>query len=250
MTRHEQQDRELLFSRKYDRGEHAKKYYFKHQRGLRRRLTNHREQAMARKALVLAGNPRVILDLPCGAGRFWRTLAGDPARELYAADNSRNMLEAAVRFHDPELVKRFPCFRTSAFGIGLPDEAVDNIFCMRLLHHIVAEEDRVAILREFYRVTRESVCLSMWVDGNLQARRRKRLERRREKRRYRNRILIPAARAESEYRKAGFRIIGHIDLLPLVSMWRLYVLKKDRTGIPSPFSHGGGCRRPSPAGPD
>ena len=67
MTQEDGKARELQFSRKYDQ-KHAKDYYFKHQRGLRRRLTNRREQAMARKALVLAGNPRVILDLPCGAG--------------------------------------------------------------------------------------------------------------------------------------------------------------------------------------
>lgn len=48
----------------------------------------------------------------------------------------------------------------SAFEIALPDNAVDGIFCMRLLHRIGEAEHRLAILREFERVTRDSVILS------------------------------------------------------------------------------------------
>ena len=50
---------------------------------------------MARRALALAGNPKSVLDLPCGAGRFWELLAENPERELYAADNSENMVAVA-----------------------------------------------------------------------------------------------------------------------------------------------------------
>ncbi|NIA19098.1 MAG: methyltransferase domain-containing protein [Xanthomonadaceae bacterium] len=221
---------QLEFSEKYDQ-EHSKNYYFKHQKGLRRRLTNWREQRMARQGLQLAGNPQSILDLPCGAGRFWPLLASDPSRTLYAADNSQDMIETATRFQPPELVSRFTCFQTSAFNIDLSDASVDTIFCMRLLHHIAREEDRLAILREFHRVCRDSVCLSIWVDGNLQACRRKKLElqrqaRRIESKKFKNRILLTKTQAESEYHQAGFKIIGHFDLLPKFSMWRLYVLKK------------------------
>ncbi len=221
---------QLEFSAKYDQ-DHSRNYYFKHQKGLWRRLTNWREQAMARQALRLADNPQSILDLPCGAGRFWPLLASDTKRTLYAADNSRDMIETAVRFNLPELVNRFTCFQTSAFSIDLPDASVDTIFCMRLLHHIAMENDRLAILSEFHRVCRDSVCLSIWVDGNLQARRRKKLEQRREAKqstakKFKNRILLTKEQAEREYHQAGFQVSGHFDLLPKFSMWRLYVLKK------------------------
>ena len=230
MTEQKSPITQLEFSAKYDR-EHSKNYYFKHQKGLRRRLTNWREQAMAREGLRLACNPKSILDLPCGAGRFWPLLASDSTRTLYAADNSRDMLETAARFQPPELFKRFTCFQTSAFDIDLPDAGVDAVFCMRLLHHIAAEDDRLAILREFHRVCREAVCLSIWVDGNLQAKRRKKLEQRRQaeksaSKKFKNRILLTKEQAENEYHRAGFKVLGHFDLLPKVSMWRLYVLKK------------------------
>lgn len=230
MTATKKTDPQLEFSEKYDR-EHSKNYYVKHQKGLRRRLTNWREQAMARKGLQLAGDPQSILDLPCGAGRFWPLLASDPQRTLYAADNSRDMIETATGFQPPEVVNRFNCFQTSAFNIDLPDASVDSIFCMRLLHHIARQEDRLAILSEFRRVCRDSVCLSIWVDGNLQARRRKKLERQRQAKKsksktFKNRIMLTKEQAESEYHQAGFKVSGHFDLLPKFSMWRLYVLKK------------------------
>ena len=217
--------KELEFSTKYD-PDHSKNYYLKHKQGVRRRLTTWREVSLARKALQIAGNPRAILDLPCGAGRFWPMLAEDPRRTLFAADNSQAMIDVASQFQGRELRARFKCFQTSAFAIDMPDASVDNIFCMRLLHHIAEQADRLAILKEFYRVTRSTVCLSMWVDANLQARRRKRVEARRSDARIKNRIVITAKQAEQEYRQAGFRILGHLDLLPRISMWRFYILGK------------------------
>ena len=59
----------LDFSEKYD-DQHAQKYLRKHQDGLGRRLSHWRDEQLARKALTLAGEPGLVLDLPCGAGRF------------------------------------------------------------------------------------------------------------------------------------------------------------------------------------
>ncbi len=220
--------KELEFSTKYD-ASHSENYFFKHKQGLRHKLTTRRELSLARKALKIAGNPRTILDLPCGAGRFWSMLAEDPERTLYAADNSQDMVDIATSHQEKALVERFKCFQTSAFSIDMPDLSVDNIFCMRLLHHITEEPDRLAILKEFYRVTKDTVCISMWVDGNLQSRRRKRIEARRSASRIKNRLAIPAIQAESEYREAGFRVVDYLDLMPGMSMWRLYILAKDAT---------------------
>ena len=66
---------ELAFSQKYNH-EHAQQYLQKHQDGLWRRLSHWRDEQLARRALTLAGDPGLVLDLPCGAGRFWPLLAG------------------------------------------------------------------------------------------------------------------------------------------------------------------------------
>lgn len=219
---------ELEFSRKYDE-EHSQQYFDKHRAGLARRLSNWRDQQLARHALRLAGDPKSVLDLPCGAGRFWALLAEQPDRAILAADNSAQMLEVARRCQPPELVERIKTFQTSAFAIDLEAEAVDCVFCMRLMHHIAEPEHRLAMLREFHRVTRDSLILSLWVDGNFKAWKRRRLEAKRAARgkgENQNRFVVPARVIEAEFVSAGFKILAHQDFLPHYAMWRVYTLRK------------------------
>ena len=95
----------LDFSEKYD-DRHAQRYLRKHQEGLGRRLSHWRDEQVARKALALAGEPGLILDLPCGAGRFWPLLAEKSNRVIVGADNSQSMLKIATQAQPAEVVKR------------------------------------------------------------------------------------------------------------------------------------------------
>jgi len=220
---------ELDFSRKYD-FEHAQQYLHKHQDGLSRRLSHWRDVQVARRALQMADEPNLVLDLPCGAGRFWPMLCEQPNRVIFAADNSADMIATARAAQAPEVVARVTSFRTSAFAIDLGANAVDCIFCIRLLHHIESAEHRLAILREFHRVSRDTVILSLWVDGNYKAWKRQRLEARRAAQgraaENQNRFVVARSTVEDEFRQAGFNILGHLDFLPGYAMWRTYVLRK------------------------
>jgi SAM-dependent methyltransferase len=220
---------ELEFSRKYDR-DHAVQYLHKHQDGLSRRLSNWRDQQLARRALKVAGDPDLVLDLPCGAGRFWPMLCEHPSRMILAADNSADMLAIALAAQPSETVGRVKAFQTSAFAIDLGDNAVDSIFCMRLLHHIADPVHRLAMLREFHRVTRDTLIVSLWVDGNYKAWKRKRLERRRSKAENCNRFIVARTQIEAEFDAAGFDRLDHMDFLPGFAMWRVYVLRKRTNG--------------------
>ncbi|EJM16169.1 methylase involved in ubiquinone/menaquinone biosynthesis [Pseudomonas sp. GM18] len=215
----------LGFSEKYD-DQPAQKNLRKHQVGLGRRLSQWRDEHLARKALALAGEPGLVLDLPCGAGRFWPLLAEKHNRVIIGADNSVSMLKTAMRTQPADVVKRVQPLHTSAFDIALPDNAVDSIFCMRLLHHIGEAEQRLTILREFERVTRDSVIVSLWVDGNFKAWKRKRAEKRCGQEGYQNRFVLPVATVEKEFEQVGFRIQEQLDFLPLYAMRRVYVLRK------------------------
>lgn len=219
----------LEFSEKYDRA-HAQKYFDKHRNSFARRMSHRRDEQLARKALALVGEPGLVLDLPCGAGRFWPLLAEKHNRVIIGADNSAAMVETACASQPKEIVERVQPLQTSAFDIALPDNSVDSIFCMRLLHHIGEAEHRLAILRQFHRVTRDSVVLSLWVDGNFKAWKRERAEQRRRLRNdqdeYQNRFVLPAATVEAEFIQAGFRIQERLDFLPMYAMWRVYVLRK------------------------
>jgi SAM-dependent methyltransferase len=220
---------ELEFSCKYD-ARHAEEYCRKHRTGWARRLSHWREEWIARKAFRLAGNPVWVLDLPCGAGRFWPMLLENPGRVLLAADNSPDML-ATARRAQPQALERIRLFQTSVFDTGLADEAVDGVFCMRLLHHIGDAAHRLAMLRELHRVTRETLVVSLWVDGNYKSWRRKRREARKQRNPgdYQNRFVIEQAVIESEFRQAGFDLAGYCDFLPGYAMWRIYVLRKPRS---------------------
>jgi len=220
-----QNNGELAFSRKYDNG-HSRAYFEKHRRGLRRRLSHAREVTLARQALAAAGHPDSILDLPCGTGRFWPTLIQSGASRLIGADFSEPMLSIAAALQPPGIASAFELIRTSAFDIPLKDDAVDCIFCMRLLHHVGDAHDRKRMLAEFHRVAKQSVCLSLWVDGNYQAGRRRRLEAKRSRRAYQNRFIVPAEIIEAEFRDTGFDIITRLDFLRRISMWRVYVLSR------------------------
>jgi ubiquinone/menaquinone biosynthesis C-methylase UbiE len=205
----------------------AQQYFHKHRTGLFHRLTTWREQAIARQALALAGDPHIVLDLPCGAGRFWSMLAEKPERRILAADSSEGMLRVARQMQHRDLVERVECFQCSVFETGRDDSSVDNIFCIRLLHHFVEPSHRLAMLREFHRVTRDTVCISLWVDGNYKAYRRTKQEAQRSQGNRHSRYVVERRTVESEFRQAGFQIMGHFDFLKFYSMWRIYVLRKE-----------------------
>lgn len=219
----------LEFSEKYDRA-HAEEYLHKHSDGLARRWSDRRDQQLARKALKLAGEPDRILDLPCGAGRFLATLAERPSRTVVAADYSADMLEMAKSVQPGALQGKLEFLQTSAFAIELADNAVDSIFCMRLLHHVQHAADRLAMLREFHRVSRDTVIISLWIDGNFKAWRRRRLEARRsvsgDTGKNKNRFVVNKEVVESEFDAAGFHILDYFDFVPGYAMWRVYVLRK------------------------
>ena len=214
------------FSKKYHNAEFAQDYYSKHRSGFWRRLSNSLEQRIARKALIKAGNPVSVLDIPCGAGRFWALLAENQSRKLYAMDNSQHMIDAALAGHEQAISDRFETQQASAFEIPMTENAVECVFSIRLLHHFGVHEDRLALLKEFSRVTSDSIVLSLWVEGNYQAWRRKRIEVYRKKRRYDNRFVIPVGLFEEEVAESGLTIVAHFDLFPYLSMWRTYVLRK------------------------
>lgn len=215
----------LAFSNKYDQ-QHAQQYFEKHNDGFWRKLSNWRDQEIARKALHIAGNPKSVLDTPCGTGRFWDVLAEDENREIHASDYNQSMIDVGM-LHRPQLItKRINAFQASAFDLPVTNQFVDNIFCMRFMHHLGDAADRQRLLTEFHRVTKDTVILSLWVDGNIKAKRRLALDQTRAPRDYQNRFVIPVATIEQEFRDNGFAVIEKLDFLPHYHMWRTYVLRK------------------------
>ncbi|MDT4809448.1 Methyltransferase domain protein [compost metagenome] len=198
--------------------------------GLVGRLASRREERLALHALRIAGEPNLILDLPCGSGRFLPLLTRHANRLVLAADESAERLALAIAGQREESAQRIRALHTSALSIDLGENAVDAIFCMRFLHQMETADSRLAVLREFHRVTRDTLIVSLWVDGNYQAWRRTRLERRGTSTATadgrQNRFVVRRAQIEDEFRSVGFHTLSHLDLLPGIAMWRVYVLRK------------------------
>jgi len=203
----------------------ADAYATHHDKSARTKLTTRRERELLLRALRRAGNPRVVLDLPCGTGRFWPAIVEAGAERLIAADNSDGMLEVAGR---NALGPGFPeqLINTSLFAIDLPDASVDFFACMRFFHHLAHREDRLAALAEIKRVTRGAAAISLWVDGNLGAWRRRGRRLPTLERGYGKRICIPRGDIESDFAAAGFDVVAHYDVWPRLAMWRLYLVEK------------------------
>lgn len=211
---------ELPFEERYSY-EYSKQYYKRHKEGFLKRLSNYFEQKMAAEALSLAGVPEIVLDLPCGAGRFLNTIFNSGTKKVIAADKSAGMLQVIQEYSPFAQSNYLQLLQTNVTQINLPDNSVDSILCMRLLHHIDCKDYRNAIYKEFMRVARQTVCISFWVDGNYKS--------------YREYIhakktgnasrCLNSKKLEKELKDIGFAIIGKVDMLKPFLYWRTYVLK-------------------------
>jgi SAM-dependent methyltransferase len=207
-------------------GDRAVTYQHNHECKLRSRLTTARERACLARALQDAGSPVRVLDLACGAGRFWPTFAQAGVGEVVAADASSGMLaQAAQNRRSPTIPSRL--MQCSAFALPFEDGEVDFISCMRFFHHLSVAEDRSRFLAEVARVTRRHVALSLWVDGSYASLRRARRSPRTVRPGYGGRICRSSTAIEADFAAAGLQVVRHYDVWPRISMWRVYLLATD-----------------------
>ena len=100
----------------------------------------------------------LVLDSPCGAGRWVPTLKERGIRYL-GADVSRAMiLEAQAAGAGSKLILGF--INADAERLPLASNSVDCVILWRLLHHIRDERTRQNMLREAARVSRYKVLVS------------------------------------------------------------------------------------------
>lgn len=200
--------------------EYSKEYYKKHKSGMFRNISNVLEQHMAARALKMAGSPKSVLDLPCGAGRFFQTILNSGCEKVWGGDRSVGMLQVIRDQLPAALLDKVSLLELDASHINLPDNSVDSILCMRLLHHFHDPKERLVLYKEMQRVARHTVCISNWVEGNYKSYRE---QLRAKRKRKVSRCLAPSL-LEKEYESAGFKVLGKVDMLPGILYWRTYVL--------------------------
>ncbi|MGE7956823.1 class I SAM-dependent methyltransferase [Pseudomonas sp. NPDC089530] len=225
MSAHPPSPIELEFVRRYDQA-HARVCGDERPLGLGRRLSLWRDERLVRHALKVAGEPGLLLDVACGAGRFWPVLGEHGNRVILAADPSQDMLEHAQTHHPASLLKRVRTFQSSSFSIGLSANAVDCIVCLQLFPHVASSEARLALLREFHRVSRDAVILAVRLDSRFKAVQERLLGSSTLQLQPASPLPTSRARVEAEFKEAGFEVLSHQDFIPGCAAWRVYVLRK------------------------
>lgn len=217
------------FAQKYDY-DRAIDYYHRFTQNPRRRLLNWLELRMATRGLKMAGMPENILDIPSGTGRFWDTLQHNAHVKLHAADFNVAMLDVGFKKRPVELTSKMQGTIASVFNLPFADNSFVSIFCLRFIHHINLHEDRMQLLHELARVTADTLCISSWVaESGMKAKLRLKKENLRKSSKNYDKFVLSHEQLMQEFSAAGFSLVGHTDLLPHLSSWRLYVLRKDKT---------------------
>lgn len=166
-----------------------------------------------------------IIDLACGAGRMWPPLLERSSLTLPCLDDSPGMLRAGLAATEHR--DRLSPIQGSIFSLPFADRSADAVVCMRFMHHLAFPEDRRRALSELFRVTRSVAVISLWVDGNLQAWRRRNVDASRDPQPgFGRRRCLPRSLVEAEFADAGFSSMHKRDLYPRLSSWRTYRLEK------------------------
>jgi SAM-dependent methyltransferase len=154
----------------------AKAYRGKFERSVSRRLSHRRERLLIQKAVETAiqllppvldsREGLLLLDFPCGAGRF-APLFAERVSHYQPADHSPYMLELCLQaLTESGLAGRSrEGVQADARKMPFEDQSFDLACCIRLIHHFQNPEERGQILREFRRVNRGPLVLT-WLDGD------------------------------------------------------------------------------------
>jgi len=105
-------------------------------------------------------------------------------------------------------------FRERVFGATV---------CLRFLHHLHDDADRLASLAELKRVTSGPIVISLFLSGNYQAARRRRKDRTRGESR---RFILDRAHLEGLAARAGLEVLRSRSLFPGVSALHVVSLRQ------------------------
>jgi len=115
------------------------------------------EQSILESWIVDLPAGAVILDAPCGTGR-WIPLLLSRNCHYVGGDFALAMIDEARR--EPSTTKALGFVNLDVERLPFADNSVDCLIIWRFLHHVPNERTRLNILREAARITRDRVVLS------------------------------------------------------------------------------------------
>ena len=206
----------------------VEEYERKRYRGIDQRLVHRREEKLLRGILRKIGEgPLLVLDVPCGYGRFSDLLL-DKDFSLVSSDISFPMVKRA-RAKSGHPHSRFLSGVVADAKPGLPFRkgAFSLLLSMRFFHHVHEKKERESILKEFSRATSDWVILSYYQKNLFHILQRK-FRRRIKKSRTRIK-MIPRKELCKEAEGAGLKVVKISPLFRGIHAHHIALLKKSGT---------------------
>ncbi len=199
-------------------------YEKKRYRGWDQRLVDWREKKIIKKILEKLGKElNLILDLPCGFGRFSKLFL-KRGLSLVSSDLSFSMVKRTKNKSEGN-EDHFFVVGDVKKGIPFKDGAFEAVFCIRFFHHLHEREERDLILREFNRVSTRWLILSYYRWNFFHSIQRK-LRRKLKRSKTEIKMLSPFE-LESEVESSGFHIIQTFPLFKRIHSQEIALLEKD-----------------------
>ncbi len=206
---------------KHEVAEYERKRY----RGLDQRFVHIREIKILESIFKeIQEDSLHVLDIPCGYGRF-SDLCLKYGFSLVNSDISFHMVQRAVNRKRLNMEASVCGFISDAKqGIPVKTEIIPVVLSMRFFHHLHEADDRLFILKEFYRVSLKWVVLSYYQSHFLH-----RLQRKLRKavKKGKTRIkMISRKEFHREITEAGFEVIKEYSLIPGLHAQHIVLLRK------------------------
>ncbi len=182
------------------------------------RWLSRREEQLIARIFTRYNLKGSILDVPVGYGRFQELLHGyGPVHALDA-----NFFALLYQRKCKGLAKSSVAGR--AQELPFPDSSFEIVFSLRLLQHISDRDQRLAMLKEFSRVSRRWVLLSLYIHTPLH------LLLRRITNRPSRITMLSYDRFTEEVQEAGLRLVKMVSVLPGLHAHRICLLSSENPG--------------------
>ncbi|UCD38323.1 MAG: class I SAM-dependent methyltransferase [Fidelibacterota bacterium] len=137
--------------------EQVERYARKRYRHWDQRWISHREENLIANLFTRHNLEGPILDVPVGYGRFQKLLS------RFGPIQALDFNYYAVLYQQAKLGLASGSVTGLAEALPYKDGSFETVFSLRLLQHIHEREQRVAILKEFKRVSRRWVVASLYI---------------------------------------------------------------------------------------
>lgn len=194
--------------------EKVKRYHEKRYKSIDQKIVDRLEKRVVKNIFDKFSINYSILDIPCGYGRFHPLLSQYGG--IHAADNDKLI----AKYQKKEIGISKSTTICGADSMPYEDNSFNVVFCFRLIQHIHNSSERIAIYKEFKRVSKEWVIISLYEKTTLHSA-IKRISRKNAKI-----TFLERAQVHKEFTEANLTPVYKRSIMPGIHAHKVYLAKK------------------------